>query len=294
MSDYFRPLLGAKLEGSLMQIRLPAFVSYKVDGWRGIWQGLEYISRSGKNIPNRALRSFAVQNVVPVGWDGEIIVGDPFGDGVFSRTDKFCKKMDKAIPPEGVRFFVFDNINSPHKEYWRRLEELHDLSPLVVKLDQELVETYDRLIEIEEEAVAKGYEGICTRNPLGPYKHGRSTMKEQYLVKVKRYLEEEVRIEGAVEKQHNANPAFISEGGYTKRSSHKDGKAPAGTLGALIVNWRGNELRVGSGWDRQTAAELWALHLRGELHGRVGTVRFSPPTKDLPRQPIWKGLRHDL
>jgi len=294
VSDYFRPLLGAKLEGSLRQVRLPCYASYKVDGWRGIWQGLEFISRSGKNIVNRALRGYAAQNVTPVGWDGEIIIGEPNAPDVFSRTDKFCKKMAAPIPPDGVRFFVFDNLQSQHKEFWRRMEELHDLPPFIFKLDQHLIETYDALVAFEEEAVSLGYEGMCCRAPTGIYKHGRSTMKEQYLVKVKRYEEGEFPIIGAIEKEHNANPAFISESGYTKRSSHQEGKVPAGTLGALIVDWRGHSLRVGTGWTSEVAADLWQRHLRGDLNGLLATIRYSPPTKDLPRSARFKAIRGDL
>lgn len=290
--DYFRPTLGAKLDGSIRQIRLPCFASYKLDGWRGIWQGLEFISRSGKNIPNRALRSFAAANVTPVGWDGEIVVGAPHGDGVFSRTDKFCKTMKASIPPGGVRFYVFDNIQSPHREYWRRYEDLHDLPYFVVRLDQRVIDHYDDLEAFEAEAVAKGYEGICTRSPSSPYKHGRSTMREQYLVKVKRYEDSEVEIVDFEELEHNANPAFISETGHQKRSSHQDGKVAAGILGALVVNWRGHLLRVGTGFTSEDRYSLWQR--RDELRGQRCTIRYSPPTKTLPRQPVWKGVRGDL
>lgn len=286
-----RPILGAKAT-SLSQIKLPCFASYKVDGWRAIWQGVEFFTRSGKCIPNRALQSYAVQNVVPVGWDGEIIVGEPNASNVFSVTDKFCKTFGAPIPTVGVRFFVFDHVLVNDKPFFHRMSGLYDLPPFIFKLDQTLIETYDALEEFEARAVALGYEGIVTRSPTGPYKNGRSTMREQYLVKVKRYIDEEVKIIGFEEQMHNANPATQSELGYTKRSSHKDGKIPAGTLGKVIVEWRGKALRVGTGFDDRMRAEIW--NNQDRFLGKTLTIRFSPPTKDLPRQPVWKGIRSDL
>ncbi len=285
-----RPILGAKAE-SLYDIRLPCFASYKVDGWRAIWQGLEFFTRSGKCIPNRALRAFAQQCVTPVGWDGEIIVGEPCGPGVFTRTDKFCKTANAPIPASGVRFYVFDNCLL-QRPFYDRSSSLYDQPPFIYRLDQKLIETYEQLAEFEAEAVALGYEGIVTRLPTGRYKNGRSTMREQYLVKVKRYIDEEVKVLALEEKMHNANPAYVSELGYTKRTSHREGKVPAGVLGALVVDWRGKELRVGTGWDADFAK--WAWEHPDDVVGHTGTIRFSPPTKDLPRQPVWKTLRSDL
>jgi len=292
MADYFRPILGAKLDGPLTKIRLPCYASYKVDGWRGIWQGLEFISRSGKTIPNRALQHAAATLGLPPGWDGEIIVGEPNARDVFRRTDSFCKRAAAPIPPDGVRFFTFDNAAAPGEVFWRRSQGLADILPFVVRLDQILVESYDQLIELEEQAVASGYEGLVTRSPEGPYKHGRSTLREQYLVKVKRYEDEEVKIVGFEELKHNANPAEVSPTGYTHRSSHQSGKIGGNTLGALIVDWRGNQLRVGTGFTSEDREVIWRR--RDDYIGKTATIRYSPVIKDLPRQPVWKGMRNDL
>lgn len=286
----FRLLLGAKAE-SLHDIRLPCLASPKVDGWRAWWQGSEFFTRNGKTLPNRALQRLAKEEFLPPGLDGEIIVGNPCAPDCFNRTDRFCKTANAPIPPEGVRFFVFDN-SLVEGGYSDRYATLLYVPSFVQVLIHQLIETYAQLEDFEIECVGAGYEGICTRSLHGRYKAGRSTLREQYLVKLKRYIEEEVKILRLVEKQHNANPAFRSETGYTKRSSHAEGKVPAGTLGAVVVDWKGHELRVGTGWDSATAAELWGI--RDSLPGRTATIRFSPPTKDLPRQPVWKGLRSDL
>lgn len=288
MADHFRPMLGAKATG-VHEIQLPCFASYKLDGWRGIWQGLEFFSRNGKTIPNRALQRGISQLYLPVGSDGEIIVGEPNAPDVFSKTDKFCKRAS-ASTTEGVRFFVFDNALDS-RPYWRRYGDLYERPPGIIRLDQILIETYEELEEFEANAVAQGYEGICTRSPNSRYKNGRSTIKEQYLVKLKRYIDEECKIIRLEEKQHNANPAVISETGYAKRSSHKEGKVPAGTTGAFVVDWRGKELHVGTGFDAGTALDAWRNP--DKYIGKFATIKYSPVLKDLPRHPVWKGIPSD-
>lgn len=287
-----RPLLGFKAE-SIYDVQLPTLASYKLDGWRGIWQGLEFFSRSGKTIPNRALQAMARAVDLPPGYDGEIIVGAPNDRQVFRKTDSFCKTRKAAMPAEGVRFFVFDNCldSGVFADRQRRLVER---MPFVVVLDQYELRTYDELAEFEHKAVSLGYEGVVCRSLRGRYKHGRSTKREQYLVKVKRYTDEECCIIGTVELQHNANPAFTSELGYTKRSSHQDNKVPGGVLGALIVDWRGKPTRVGSGFDWKDRVELWKR--RDDILGDWATIKFSPPTRDLPRQAVFKSIRskHEL
>ena len=284
-----RVLLGAKAS-HLREIRLPCFASPKVDGWRAVWQGLEFFTRKGLTLPNRVLRAYASSFGVPPGYDGEIIVGDPCDPKVFSKTDSFCKKHHAPIPAEGVRYFVFDNAGAPGG-FLERNETIEEAPPFVVKLPQVLICNYDELEAYEAECVAQGYEGICTRATYGRYKQGRSTMKEQFLVKVKRYLDEEVEIIGFKELEHNANPAIVDATGHAKRSSHQDGKVLGGVLGSVIVRWHGAPLHVGTGFDWKDRVEIW--NRRGDFLGKLVTIRYSPPTKDLPRQPVWKGLRND-
>lgn len=283
-----RVLLGAKAN-SLFDVRLPTIASPKVDGWRALWQGLEFFTRTGKTIPNRSLPLLAHQAGIPPGYDGEIIVGEPTARDCFSKTDSFCKRQaGRTTLP--VRFFVFDNC-AAIGGFHERLQTLIDIPPFVVRLEQKVICTYEELVEYEAYCVGLGYEGIVCRSPTGRYKQGRSTLREQYLVKVKRYIDEEVKIIGFKERMHNANTAEVNEIGYTHRSSHKENKVPLGTLGAIIVDWRGKVLHVGTGWDAATGRSIWQN--RDSLLGATGTIKYSPEIKDLPRQPVWKGIRND-
>jgi DNA ligase-1 len=285
-----RVILGAKAE-SLHDVRLPCFASYKLDGWRALWQGMEFFTRSGKTLPNRQLRAYASTFLMNrPGWDGEIIVGEPNARDVFSRTDSFCKRA-AALISDDVRFFVFDNACDA-RPFSERNQALHDCRPFVVKLEQYFIERYEELERFEAKAVAEGYEGIVCRAPMGRYKNGRSTLKEQYLVKVKRYIDEEVTITGFEELKHNANPSNLNELGYSHRSSHQEGKIAGNVLGALIVDWRGRELRVGTGFDWSDRVNIWSD--QSYFLGKRCTIKYSPAVKELPRQPVFKGIRSDL
>lgn len=292
----FRPILGAKAS-DIREIRLPCFASLKFDGWRAIWHHREFFSRKLITVPNRNLQAIFATLELPTGLDGELIYGDPAAPNCFNATDRLLKRAGAAAA--GIRFFAFDNaaIDAP---FWRRHESVHDISPHVVRLDHRLISDYDELERFEAEAVGNGYEGIVTRAPEGRYKQGRSTMNEQYLVKVKRFDYYEGRITGFEELLRNANPAVRDNTGYAKRSSHADGKVPAGVLGAVLVDWRGQTLRIGTGFSGEDRAYIWGH--RSDFLDK--TCRFkalrtgAKPVEDggtgLRPPLVWKGLRSDI
>jgi ATP-dependent DNA ligase len=110
--------------------------------------------------------------------------------------------------------------------------------------------------------VELGFEGIMLRSPNGLYKHGRSPMREQGLMKVKRFHDAEAFVVGVVEKEINLNPATTNALGLTQRSSSKANKKAAGTLGALVCELRSGakpvRFEVGTGFDEATRARIWA------------------------------------
>ena len=256
----------------MRRLKFPLFVSYKLDGWRGGYEVAEFFTRKRLTFPNRNLQAmFKPIGSQISGWDGEVIVGEPFGKGVFSRTDSYCKKHSgtTTLP---VRFFVFDNYEAPG-EFWQRIETLHDISPLVVKLDQTLINSIPELLAFEEEALTLGYEGIILRDPRGRYKQGRSTLNEQYLVKLKRFSDAEARVVGFEELQHNANAAEKDELGYTKRSSHAENKLGMGVLGSLVCRVGEVELRIGTGFNAADRRAIWGH--RDQYLGRLAKFKYQ-------------------
>lgn len=166
----------------------------------------------------------------------------------------------------------------------------HRIVPVMPKT----IETEAELAVYEAQCLEQGYEGVMVRTPGSPYKCGRSTAREGYLLKIKRFSDSEAMIVDFAEKMHNANEATVDALGRTKRSSHQENKVPMGTLGSLVVQdcYSKVEFRLGTGFDDALRAKLWAA--RHTLPGRVVKYRFQPTgVKEAPRFPTFLGFRHE-
>lgn len=152
----------------------------------------------------------------------------------------------------------------------------------------------NELARLESVYLAEGYEGGIIRMLGSAYKFGRSG-KAGPLLKLKRYIDYEAEVLGAVEELHNENEARTNALGRTERSRHAENKTGKGTLGALIVRalngpHEGVEFKVGTGFTAAVRASLWDE--RTALGGRVAKIKSFPVgTKDRPRHPVWLGWR---
>ncbi|MFM7851045.1 MAG: hypothetical protein ACKO96_03815, partial [Flammeovirgaceae bacterium] len=57
----------------------------------------------------------------------------------------------------------------------------------------------------------RGYEGVMIRGLHGPYKQGRATLKQGWLMKLKEFDDDEAVIIGYEEKMKNNNAAQVNE-----------------------------------------------------------------------------------
>jgi DNA ligase-1 len=147
----------------------------------------------------------------------------------------------------------------------------------------------------EQYCLVDGYEGVMVRQPDSPYKNGRSTEREGWLLKIKRFQDSDAVVIGYEEKMHNANELTRDELGRAKRTSHKENKVPMDTLGALRVKdvITGVEFNIGTGFTDQMRAELWAI--RTQLIGKMVKYKSQPSgVKDAPRFPVFLGVRSSL
>ena len=149
--------------------------------------------------------------------------------------------------------------------------------------------------EFQEAVLAQGAEGVMIRSPNGKYKQGRSTLKEQILLKLKNFEDAECTIIGFEEKMHNNNVAKTDELGYTERSMSKDGLVPANTLGALVVHsdeW--GEFKIGTGFDDKLRKEIW--NNKGEYLGKLAKFKYFAVEAgyNKPRFPVFLGCRSKL
>ena len=147
------------------------------------------------------------------------------------------------------------------------------------------------LATFENRCQVEGYEGVMVRTPHSPYKCGRSTACEGWLLKIKRFEDAEAVVLGCVEGMSNLNPAEKDAFGRTKRSGCKENKIGRGTLGAFLVRdlTSGVDFRL-SGFDTITASTIWAR--QASAIGRVVKFRHQPSgAKEAPRFPKFLGFR---
>ena len=93
-----------------------------------------------------------------------------------------------------------------------------------------------QLAAYEEDCLAEGYEGVMIRTPDSPYKCGRSTEREGWLLKIKRFEDAEAVVLETYEGMSNHNEAQRDAFGRTKRSSAQAGKVGRGELGGFVVS----------------------------------------------------------
>jgi len=294
-----QPMLAGKLDFNRLQGVYKT--QPKLDGIRAICQHGKLYSRTMKLIPNEFCQKMA-EHVIPHGYDGELIVGDPTAKDVFQKTTSGVMSVG-GVPD--VKFYAFDLWNHPLRPYANRRmqlrEEIRSLENDFLVGVETLAECYsisgpDR--EIYELALQtylnQGFEGLIARSENGLYKYGRSTSKEGHLLKWKVWEDEEATVEGFEELMHNQNTAFTNETGHTKRSAHQDGKVPGGMLGALVVRspkYNGT-FNIGSGFDMALRQLIW--NSRESYIGKQAKFKHFPiGQKDLPRHPIFLGFRDE-
>jgi DNA ligase-1 len=276
----FQPMLASPVV--LENVVYPVMCSPKYDGIRCIIKDGVALSRKLKPIPNRHIQSMLAS--CPPNLDGELIIDGKTFNQIQSAV------MSEDGEPE-FKYCVFDIINK--YEYSDRVNDLMEMElpeccEIVVPL---LVETEEELLKYETECLAEGYEGIMIRSPDGPYKFGRSTPKQGYLSKLKRFEDAEATIVGFEELQHNMNEATEDERGYTKRCHKKAGMIPAGTLGAFVVRDGDKEFKVATGMTAEERQLYWDT--QDEMLGKLVKYKFQPSgAKDLPRFPTFLGIRH--
>src|SRR5574343_343824 len=209
-----RPMLASS---TINNIVWPTLASPKLDGVRAIIIDGKVMSRSLKPIPNLHVQELFGHNDLN-GFDGELIVGEPNLPTTYHDTHSAV--MTKSGLPE-VTFYVFDNFNI-EGNYLLRFDSVEDVDHTHIKVvPQHIINSQKELEEYEQLMLERGYEGVMIRDPNSPYKYGRSTPKEGYLTKLKRFVDSEAIIVGMFRLQENLNEQQVNELGLSKRSSHK-------------------------------------------------------------------------
>lgn len=267
-------------------------LSQKLNGIRATYVQGKMISRQGKEIkglehitiPLKWVNSDMEEDMV---YDGELIRKNV--DGI-PDNDNF-RLTTSIVNAEGndkseLEFVIFDCllydefVNGYSKLKYKDRRNI--LNTVIEYVDTDAREDIRAVpifyqgtdqSEIDKQlAIADGlgYEGLML-NKDAPYECKRVTS----LIKIKSFKFSDLRIIG------------YEEG---------DGKYK-GMLGAVIVDYRGNSVHVGSGFDDAERVELWKNP--DELIGKIATIKYKEVSKNKDtgleslQFPVWNGLRED-
>jgi len=289
-------------------VTYPKLISRKLDGIRGAKRGGKSTTKSGKGVPSNINRSI-IERLIPEGFDFEMIAGNPADEDVYSRTFSAVMTIDSTVQ---VDFYVFDLHDIPSLYKSKRLDlikfvladphtaaklKAHNVNIIVV--EQEWVHSDADVDRVYAKYLEEGYEGAILCDPLGFYKSGKCTPKEQIQLKLKPEDDYEVLITGAYEAMHNSNEAFTNEVGETERSTAKDGLTGKGMLGGFIgtIVATGVSTKISAGkmkHDERTSRWEAFTHDAGALVGRYCKARamnYGTMANGALRHGRWVGWR---
>lgn len=282
-----KPMLACSTIPKEHEIKFPKLVSTKFDGIRCLIKNGNAYSRNDKLIPNRYIQS-VLRELSPylINMDGELLV----------RGAKDFNEVDSAVMSQGSRpdfcYHCFDNFAYPADSFSNRLRRVSRNLAVVPEVfrnrvsyvSHDLITNYKDLVRAFEFSLYKGYEGLILRDPFAPYKYGRSTLKQNWMLKMKAVLDMEGTIVGFNELMRN-------EDTDTKR---QENMVPDNSLGSFIVDFGGpSTVDVGSGFTMQQRIQYWRDG--NTLLGKRITFKYQEMSKyGIPRFPVFKGFRNDL
>ena len=271
------------IEPKLDGYRCLATVEEKADGTKSVILR----SRNGKELTGYT----AIENDLTHLPSGHIYDGEIMSGGTFADTQKNAFK--KSVGKEGI-FHIFDAVHT--KEFVnddfitpfsvRRFFIDSHVAPVILSneltnvsvvnsqmVDTEGMSVSEFIADTHKEYLDKGYEGSMIKDFDGFYAKKRSWAVQ----KVKDMKTIDLVVVGV----HPGLP----------------GTALEGTLGALIVEYKGNHVYVGSGYTLSERNEIWST--KEDAINRTIEIQYFEETVDSKtgknslRFPVFKGFRYD-
>jgi len=284
MTKDFKPMLGV-MAGD---ITFPIYVSTKLDGIRCVTIDGELKSRSLKPIRNKALQERHKEMCEEFKKIGLILDGELFSPVLtFQEITSIVMSEDKEAP-EHLQFCVFDayDIDSPNDSFKDRIDlyKGYSIEYHLAYLDQNLINSKEELDNMFKKALEEGNEGLIIRSPDMPYKFGRSTAKEQGLLKMKPFETFDGKIKDVLERMENTSESEKNELGHSFKHRCKDDMIPTGIAAAFVVEYEGMDLKVVLTGDEDFRRKMWE-----EKESYIGKwIEYKAMLigiKNLPRHP---------
>lgn len=251
----------------ITKVKYPIYLQPKLDGYRCVYKGGLLYSRKGKpfgnkNLPLHFKSLFEVSDHV---LDGELYV-----HGISFNVLQTILNTEDAPLPATLKYVVYDCLPAKDWEqqktkvtYEVRLKNLREVLnnqiadyKKVIDIPNDLVNTSGEAVDLYKEYLKKGYEGAMLKAPDGLYKWKRTTVRSGEMLKVKPFKTEDLVV----------TEIFDGEGNFT------------GMAGGVVVDFNGNSVRVGSGFDVATRKEM--AKTPSNYIGRVAEVKFFEVTEE--------------
>ena len=189
-----------------------------------------------------------------------------------SKISGMCRLKYKIEQMKELQFHCYDIIDM-NKTFSERLDVLKNiekqlrLTSKIQILEHVDVSGYDNVIELHNQFVSEGYEGLVLRNPDSKYK---SSVKDERMIKVKMFDDDEFEIVG-----------------------YADGLRPEDMCFVLKTK-QGCEFKAKPIGDREL--KQWYLNNMDKLIGKMGTVKYFGYTNTeckVPNLPVFKCVRNE-
>ena len=278
-------MLANKFKGDLKE---EAYITLKLDGIRCsalVGEEITFLTRQGKEIEglNQIAQALSEMNLKGYMIDGELLRinhdGLPSDENFKETTSIVNSKSDNK---EGLEFVVFDMVsledykkqenNELYEVRMQRINEMIIPNDFIRKVPcYGVTESPEEVYEKLNEVTAEDEEGLMLNLVSGVYRFGKRSSE---LLKVKAMDTCDIEC------------IAIEEG---------EGKY-AGTLGKIVCNYKGYELRVGSGFTDELRAYYWKNPWI--IVGSIVEIQyFEETTNDKGevslRFPVFKQVRND-
>ena len=279
-------MLANKFKGELKE---PVQITLKIDGNRCSAlidenNNIKFLSRQGKEITGLKQIEAMLKDMRLQGYmlDGELV---RINKECLSSEENFKETMSivgsKSSNKKGLEFLVFDIV--PLDDYNKRkcdltYEERKEFLMAKINIGNQFVklvpflgitDSVNKIQEVLSDVEARGFEGLMLNTLSGLYKFGK---RSNDLLKVKSFNTCDIYCTGVEE----------GTGKY------------AGTLGAIICDYKGYQLNVGSGFTDEQRDYYWKH--KSEIVNRIVEIKYFEESSDKEgnlslRFPVFKCVR---
>jgi DNA ligase-1 len=296
------------------KLKFPCWVQPKIDGCRAYNPEGTLLARTMKKHANLFTTKFYSTNEHR-GFDGELAAAHECDPALMRITGS---ALSTITGEPFTLWHIFDYITDltitlPYSQRYdiakARMELLQSQGMCGHLRMVPYIEcnSLDEVYAVHACNMAAGFEGSCVYNPKQIHKQGDSSPTHGGVVRIKDFVDVEVKVLEIIEGSKNLNVAQINELGHTFRTSHQENLEPNGMVGTLVVAAladvydlydkklllvaQGQVFNASPGKMTNEEAADFFLHPE-KIVEQIGKVKFFPKgMKDAPRFPQWIGFR---